>query len=69
MMLAAWDLQVGSCIATLHDVEQAKAVLGVPSDLNCQWAISFGYPEQAQLTQLKRGGRRSFEEVVRWDHW
>ena len=69
MMLAAWDLEVGACIATMHDSEQAQAVLGVPTDLDCQWAMSFGYPAQAQPTKLKRGGRRSFEEVVRWEHW
>ena len=69
MMLAAWDLEVGACIATMHDSEQAQAVLGVPTDLDCQWTISFGYPAQAQPTTLKRGGRRSFEEVVHWEHW
>ncbi len=69
MMLAAWELQVGSCIATMHDAARAKAVLGIPGEQDCQWAISFGYPAQAQPTRMKRGGRRSFEEVVRWEHW
>ena len=44
MQLAAWGLGVGSCIATLHEEDAAKAVLGVPAEMNASVALSFGYP-------------------------
>jgi nitroreductase len=49
MQLAAWDLGIGSCIASMWEPEKAKAILGVPQDLHFDVAISFGYPLQALL--------------------
>jgi nitroreductase len=69
MQLAAWESGVGSCIASMHQPEQAKAVLGVPSDHYLHTVLSFGYPACEQQPPLKRGGRRSFDEVVRWETW
>ncbi|CAA9214590.1 MAG: hypothetical protein AVDCRST_MAG26-261 [uncultured Chloroflexia bacterium] len=69
MQLAAWELKVGSCIATIYEPGRAKATLGVPADHHFRWAISFGYPAREQATTMKRGGRRSLDEVVRWEHW
>jgi nitroreductase len=66
MQLAAWDLGIGSCIASMHEPAKAKAILGVPQDLHFDVALSFGYPlhshEQPQAP--KPGGRKSFDEVV-----
>ncbi len=69
MQLAAWELKVGSCIATIYEFERAKELLGVPADHHFRWAISFGYPAREQATTMKRGGRRSLDEIVRWEHW
>jgi nitroreductase len=66
LQLAAWDLGVGSCIASMHDPDKAKAVLGVPEDLEFDTAISFGYPTQPPAAP-KPGGRRPLDEVVRWE--
>jgi len=68
MQLAAIALGVGSCVTTLHDGEAARSILGVPSDLTCRWAITFGYPAEAPAP-LKAGGRRPLEEVVRYQRY
>ena len=40
MQLAAWDLGIGSCIASMWELEKAKAILSVPQDLHFAVAIS-----------------------------
>lgn len=71
MQLAAWELGVGSCMATIYQGDKARQILGFPPDLQLRFAISFGYPAQEnKLTQPpKKGGRRSAEEVIHWEKW
>ncbi len=71
MQLAAWELGIGSCLATIYEPEKARQLLGFPEDLFIRIAISFGYPlkdDQFDSPPVK-GGRRSFEEVVHWERW
>lgn len=71
MQLAAWELGIGSCIASMHEPEKAKAILGVPQELHFDVALSFGYPlhihEQPQAP--KPSGRKPVDEVVFWERW
>jgi len=71
MQLAAWELGVGSCLATIYEHDQARKVLCAPSDWHVRIAISFGYPaDEALLTQPpKQGGRVGLGEVVHWNRW
>jgi len=71
MQLAAWELGIGSCIASIYRPDQARIILGFPEDLYLRFALSFGYPLETQaLTRPpKTGGRRSLEEVVHWERW
>lgn len=71
MMLEAWAHGVGSCIATIYEPDQARAILGVPDGQRLPHAISFGYPAAADAAQAppKQGGRLPFEDVVRWERW
>ena len=71
MQLAAWELGVGSVIATIYHPEQAQEILGVPDGYRCDVALSFGYPaDPSILTAPNRpGGRRPLAEVVHADHW
>jgi nitroreductase len=71
MQLAAWEMGIGSCMASIYDVEKAREVLGFPVDLLMRFAISFGYPlAPEELIQTPRqGGRRSLDEIVHWEHW
>jgi nitroreductase len=68
LMLAAWELGVGSCIASIYDADKARALLGVPADRYFDVALSFGYPA-ADWQPTKMGGRRPLEDVVRWERW
>jgi len=71
MQLAAWELGVGSCPASIYDQERARAILGFPVEWHLRVALSFGYPlEQAALSAPpQKGGRRPLEEVVHWEKW
>lgn len=71
MQLAAWELGVGSCIASIYDMEKARTILRFPPDSNLRFALSFGYPaDEAKLTAPpKKGGRRALAEMVHWDRW
>ena len=71
MQLAAWDLGIGSCIASMWEPEKAKAILDVPQDLHFDVAISFGYPlpSHKQPSAPNPNGRKPFDEVVFWERW
>jgi PAS domain S-box-containing protein len=71
MQLAAWEQGIASCMATIYNSDQARQVLGFPEELHIRFAISFGYPliENPPPLPVKKGGRRSFDEVVHWEHW
>jgi nitroreductase len=78
MMLAAWADGIGSCIASMHREDDARAALGVPKELRLQHILSFGYPvEPPEATiegkprerVLKRIGRKPMEEIVRYERW
>lgn len=71
MQLAAWELGIGSCLATIYEAEKARALLGFPADLHANVALSFGYPQEVErLTRPPQpGGRKPFDETVHWERW
>jgi nitroreductase len=71
MQLAAWEMGVGSCIASIYELDKARELLGFPAEWQLQVALSFGYPlDPAKLTQPnKKGGRRPLDEIVHWERW
>ena len=71
MQLAALELGVGSCPASIYEVEKARGILSFPAELSLRFALSFGYPaDQGKLSAPpKNGGRRPLEELVHWDRW
>ncbi len=68
MQLAGVEYGVGSCVTTLHHSEVARTILGVPPELDCRWSITFGYPAHPPVP-LKAGGRRSLEDLVRYERY
>jgi len=71
MMLAAWELGVGSCPATVYEQAVARDALGFPEDRFCGWILSFGYPADPDdlARPPKRGGRKPLDEVVHRERW
>ncbi len=71
MQLAAWELGIGSCLATIYEPEKAQAILGFPDEWTVNIAISFGYPapEAVAPRPARPEGRHSFDDVVHWDRW
>jgi nitroreductase len=72
MQLAAWELGIGSCIATIYQPDRARAILHIPETLTVEVALSFGYPaaqDQPRAGTPRTGGRRPLEDVVHWDTW
>lgn len=71
MQLAAWELGVVSCLATVYELEQARRLLEFPADMHLHLAIAFGYPQPADAEPRagRKGGRRALEDVVHWERW
>jgi len=71
MMLAAWDLGVGSVPATVYRHDLARDLLGYPPSHRCEYILSFGYPaDEAELeAPLRRGRRRPVSEIVHDERW
>ena len=71
MVLAAWELGIGSAPATVFEHDLAQRLLGLPADRRCNYLLSFGYPaDPSQLTAPnKRSGRKPLEALVREERW
>ena len=71
MQLAAWELGVGSCLASIYEPDKAREILGFPPEWHLRIALSFGYPlEEEKLSATpKKGGRKPLEEIVHWNTW
>ena len=71
MVLAAWELGIGSAPATVYDHELTRKLLGLPGDQDCSFILSFGYPADPSVLTApnRRGGRRSLAEVARKERW
>ena len=71
MMLAAWELGVGSCPATVYEADRAREILGYPADMHCEFMLSFGYPADLEVLTRpnKTGGRRPVEDLVHQETW
>ncbi len=71
MQLAAWNLGIGSCLATIYDHDKARQILNYPEDIYLNVALSFGYPEDPDdlVREPLAGGRKPLEEIVHWETW
>lgn len=71
MLLAAWELGIGSVPATVYDHELARELLGFPSDYHCEYMLSFGCPADRSVmsTPKQRGGRVPIEDIVHHERW
>ena len=71
MILAAWELGIGSVPATVYDQPKVRELLGLPADRHCEYLLSFGYPADADVLAApnRAGGRLQLTEVVHEERW
>jgi nitroreductase len=71
MVLAAWELGIGSVPATVYDHGLASRLLGLPNNRRCDFLLSFGHPaDAAKLTAPNRAdGRVPLSDVVHEERW
>ena len=71
MQLAAWELGIGSCPATIYQAEEARRLLAFPADLHLRVMLSFGYPaDPGELTASPHpGGRKALSQLVSFERW
>lgn len=71
MMLAAWELGIGSVPATVYEQDLARELLGYPATHHCEYLLSFGYPADPSSLDRpnKPGGRRPLAEMVHEERW
>ena len=71
MMLAAWELGIGSVPATVYEHDRARELLGYPADHHCEYLISFGYPADPDILTRpnKAGGRQALTDIVHDERW
>lgn len=71
MMLAAWEIGIGSVPATVYEHDLARRLLAYPADHHCEYILSFGYPaNDAVLTAPNRGGgRKPLADLVHEERW
>jgi nitroreductase len=71
MVLAAWELGIGSVPATVYDHALAHRLLGLPKDRRCDFLLSFGHPaDPAKLISPNRaGGRMPLSDIVHEERW
>lgn len=73
MMLAAWDLGIGTCPNTPMDKDASKQILGVDPDWEVPTILSVGYPDEPVRPAsrdpeaiLARINRKPLEELTHW---
>jgi len=71
MMLAAWELGIGSVQATVYEPDLVRRLIGFPRGYTCEFLLSFGYPADPDLlTRPPRpGGRKPLESIVHEERW
>ena len=64
-MLAAWELEIGSCHGSVYDEPRVRAALGYPPEMTCDLVVSFGYPAdpEALAPPGSRGGRKPLGDL------
>jgi nitroreductase len=64
-MLAAWELGIGSCHASVYDEPRVRELLAYPPEMTCDLVVSFGYPaDPASLAPPgSRGGRKPLPDL------
>ncbi len=70
-MLAAWELGIGSCHASVYDESRVRRLLEYPPELTCDLVVSFGYPADPDSLAPpgSRGGRKLLPDLRHDEHF
>ena len=66
MMLAAWELGIGSVHAAVYDEGMTRELLGYPEGWRCEYLVSLGYPLRRPRVQ---GARKPLDELIHRERW
>jgi nitroreductase len=71
MQLAAWELGIGSCLASIYESEEARRILAIPAEWHPHIAISFGYfdAQNQPPSGVRVPGRKALEDIIHWERW
>jgi nitroreductase len=65
MILAATELDLGTCFIAAFDEENARKALALPEDVEPILFTPLGYPAD----QPKIKTRKPLDEIIRYEHW
>ena len=63
MQLAAWELGVDSCPASIYEMGKTRQTLGFPPEYHLRIAISFGYPQDGEI--MEKAPKRWTQSIKR----
>ncbi len=71
MVLAAWELGIGSVPTTVYNHQLARELLGFPEDHHCEYLLSFGYPADPSALHAPKqaGGRVPLVDILHQERW
>jgi nitroreductase len=71
MMLAAWELGIGSCHVSVYDHELTRRLLGYPEGMRCDVVLSIGYlNDPGTLARpIPQSTRRPLAEMLHRERW
>jgi nitroreductase len=67
MVLAAWELGIGSCWVTNFYDDGVKELLGAPQRMKLITVVPFGYPAEPKTSRKKM--RKPLEEIVHFERF
>ncbi len=60
IVLAAWELGLGSCIMGAIEREKIKEILRIPNDYSIELAIALGFPKESPVAEEAAGKELSY---------
>lgn len=66
LVLAAWEEGLGTCWIGAFNEEEAKRVLGIPSDIRVVAMTPLGYPDEEKGPVTNR---KPLEEILHYNRW